>query len=447
MDITGSCALGRNADIDAAGQGSYAIATLEFVRYSRSIPDVVDGVLQWSAAPGHKTIDRLPQICWADGRSWAEANLWARNQAVDDAKDIETVISAMVALHSYANWLEAEGLSWWHFPDAPADRCLNKFRGDLVSARDGGLLAPSTVSSRMAAVVRFYRWVKAKRLLTVDKPLWEERVVGIRVRDAFGFENTLNVRTTSLSIPNRKPKGVLELEDGISPVTIPTMRKIVQLAADEASYELLHMLRLGFETGLRLGSICDLKVQTLLRAARDPVAGWHRLSVGPGASPPVATKFAVTGAVPIPDGLLQELRSHITSTRRLMRQALAAPEHRDLLFLTRFGKPYAGAGSRAVNVEMGRLRKIGLHRGVGEIRDFHFHRTRATFATELMRAALTFMPVAAAVSFVRDCCLHADDATTMKYVKFIESSKTMAQAADAFTQAFMGLAQRETADA
>ena len=353
----------------------------------------------------------------------------------------------MSALLSYAKWLESEGLNWWDFPDSEADRCLKKFRGALISARDDGLLAPSTASNRMAAVVRFYRWVQANKLLAVDRPLWQERLIGIHLTDSFGFNHTLNVRSTSLAVPNRRPSGVLELEDGLLPVAIDTMRQIVQLAEEEASPELSLKLRIGFQTGLRLGSICDLKVQTIKRAHRDPVTGWFQLSVGPGASPPVATKYGVTGKVPIPAELLGELRSFITSTRRLQRQSRASPGNRDLLFLNRFGQPYTTDKSRAVSVQMGRLRKAGLKRGIKEIHDFHFHRTRATFATELMRAALKVMTVSDAISLVRDCCLHADDATTMKYVKFIQSSRAMADAADAFTEAFMGLAKRGVANA
>jgi integrase len=120
---------------------------------------------------------------------------------------------------------------------------------------------------------------------------------------------------------------------------------------------------------------------------------------------------------------------------------LATPEDQDLLFLTRYGNSYSGDNSRAVNVEMSRLRSAGIKQGIKVLRGFHFHRTRATFATELMRVALKFMPVGDAIQFVREACLHRDESTTMKYIKFIEANKAMAEAADAFTNMFMGLAR------
>ena len=58
-----------------------------------------------------------------------------------------------------------------------------------------------------------------------------------------------------------------------------------------------------------------------------------------------------------------------------------------------------------------------------------------------MRVALKFMPVGDAIQFVREACLHRDESTTMKYIKFIEANKAMADAADAFSEAFMGLAR------
>ncbi len=42
---------------------------------------------------------------------------------------------------------------------------------------------------------------------------------------------------------------------------------------------------------------------------------------------------------------------------------------------------------------------------------------------------------------MRESCLHKDESTTMKYIKFIEANKAMSEAADAFTSLFMELAR------
>lgn len=417
------------------------MASCALLRWPAINPVVRDGQVEWQCRGGSL---ELPAIFSTDGSAWDEANLWAQHQA--SSSDARTVQRNLDHLCAYAKWLEAEGLTWWYFPVRERDRCLVRFRGALIAARDRGELAPSTVSQRIAAVVRFYRWVQASGLFTPDRPMWEERQIVLRLDNAVGLQRTLRVQTTNLAIPNRKAPSTLAPEDGLMPVAGDQMREILELAVSAASQELTLMLRLGFGTGMRLGSICGLWTDTLLNAQPCPLlgeAGWFRLSIGPAARPPVPTKFGVSGSALISRDLLEEVHDYAVCTRRLKRQAQAAPAYRQLLFLTRFGNPYDCRDSRAINVEMSRLRDAGRNAGVPVLREFHFHRTRATFLSQLMRAALSCLPVGDAVDFVREAALHRHEATTFKYVKFVEKSKAMADGANAFTQAFLGLERQE----
>ena len=97
----------------------------------------------------------LPQMCWDNNSTCAEANLWAVYQATSSKRDLKTVRSNMSHLLAYAKWLEAESLAWWHFPVRESARCLIRCRGALVAARNNAELAPSTTSQRMASVIRF----------------------------------------------------------------------------------------------------------------------------------------------------------------------------------------------------------------------------------------------------------------------------------------------------
>ncbi|KZZ15207.1 integrase, partial [Oleiphilus sp. HI0078] len=331
------------------------MASLELIHYQPQRAELNDGLLLWKDLK-RKPISNLPQIVWEDNSTWAEANLWALYQATSSKRDPKTVRSNMAHLLGYAKWLEAESLDWWHFPERESERCLTRFRGALVAARNNGDLAPSTASQRMAAVIRFYKWMQTRRLISPEWPMWEQRFVGIKLTNPFGLEHTMRVASTDLSIPNRKVAGAIQLEDGLLPVCVSAMKEILALSDRVATEELSLMLRIGFFTGLRIGSITDLKVQTLLNATIVPEVGWKRLGVGPGARPPVSTKFGVSGSVPIPEELLETLISYSMSTRRLKRQLLASTKDQDLLFLTRYGNSYSGDDSRAVNVEMSRLR-------------------------------------------------------------------------------------------
>lgn len=414
------------------------MATLQLINYHPFQINIQNDQVHWNKS-NHQNIDGLPQIIWQDNSTWSEANLWALEQATSFRSSIKTVRSNMSHLLAYAKWLEAESIDWWHFPDRERERCLNRFRGALIQARNSGELAPSTASQRMAAVIRFYKWARNTGLISNEWPMWKDRFVGIRLTNQFGLEHTLKVASTNLSIPNRTVAGPIQLEDGLLPLSAKAMKEVLSFADKNASQELALMLRIGFFTGLRIGSITDLKVATLQNAVTIPEVGIKTISVGPSAYPPVDTKFDVSGSVPIPNELLEMLLDYASSIRRLKRQSLSSESDRDLLFLSRFGNNYKADSSSAINVEMSRLRKLGLKSGITAFKGFYFHRTRATFATELMRVALNVMSVSDAVEFVKGACLHKDISTTMKYVKFIETSKTMKDASDAFTKAFMGL--------
>jgi hypothetical protein len=392
-----------------------------------------------------REIQGLPQIFWADHTPWREANLWAVERVRRDTVAIETIESGLRSLASYASFLESQDLKWFAFPIRKEERCLVRYRGALVEARNDGLISPSTATMRMRQVVHFYRWVQARGLFSPASSLWRDRIVYIRYFDPVGFERTLLRLTTDLAIPNRTRPGE-RLEDGLLPVSAADRDAILTFAREHASPELFRMLSLGFFAGIRLGTTCDLKVETLEHAAPDPLTpGLCRLAVGPGASPPVHTKFGITGQVWIPQPLLDDLREYAGSPRRLMREARASHGDRHLLFLTRFGNGYGRRGSdqsAAINVEMSSLRRAGVAAGLGVLRQFHMHQTRCTFATELARLVIAAGGAVNAVAIVKEALLHRDEATTFRYIRFLQKASAREAAASAFMAAFTGIANR-----
>lgn len=417
------------------------MATLERIRYTPQTIVVEDGTVSYSES-SRRVIAGLPQLFWADGSPWREANLWALERASSNEALLKTVAGNLNGLLHYANFLEERDLLWLAFPVRKANRCLVQYRGSLVEARDAGLMSPSTVSEYMRNAVSFYRWARAKGLLDPNMPLWQDRAVYIQYFDTVGFERTMVQVSTDLAIPNRKRPGIL-LEDGLLPVSAEDRELILDFAKNNASPELYRMLALGFFTGMRIGSICDLKIQTLKNAIPAPEApGLMRLALGPGASPPVNTKFGVTGHVWIPRALLDDLLEYATSLRRSKRQAEAQPGDRGLLFLTRFGNPYCRRDteqSSAINTEMATLRRSGVAAGLKVLKSFHFHQSRCTFATEVATLALKTTDPINAIALVKNALLHKDEATSFKYIKFIASTPAKRAAADEFTKAFAGI--------
>lgn len=258
------------------------MARLEQIYFIPHRCKMVDSLLEWSPLHNNQAIKNLPQIIWKNSTPWREANLWLMERASSSGVNIKTVQANASALNAYANWLELTETDWFDFPVRKADRCLIRYRGALINARNNGEIAPSTASERMASVVRFYRWLNSNGLISPNWPMWQEKQFGFRLTDKVGFERTISISTTDLSISNRRAPGE-RLEDGLLPLSKNDSDVILKFTQKHASEELFLMLTLGFYTGMRLGTLTDLKVQTLERAASDPsTPELFKLAVGPG---------------------------------------------------------------------------------------------------------------------------------------------------------------------
>ena len=88
---------------------------------------------------------------------------------------------------------------------------------------------------------------------------------------------------------------------------------------------------------------------------------------------------------------------------------------------------------------MNRLRRAASREGIGALRSFRFHQTRATFATQLARIAISTLGGLNAVSVVQDALLHRHEATALKYIKFVEKEPLKERLSDEFTRSFLGL--------
>jgi len=421
------------------------MAYLESIDFNSHIATIVPGGgMDWRPEKNSKVISQLPQIIWSDASPWREANVWAKSIA-SSSISIKTVWSLMKHIHAYANWLERNEINWWDFPDRESERCLIRYRGDLIRSRDSGNLAPTTAQHRMSAVIRLYKWLVSNKVISDSIPLWNERQVGIFIRNSFGYRRTIIQKSSDLAIPCSPAIGEC-LEDGLLPVSHADVKTIMDFVEQHASIELYLMLRLGFNTGMRFGSISNLRVSTIYNAARkSSLDGYGRINLGPGAQPPVHTKFGVNGQAFISHTDLGLMEDYCLSSRRLSRAAKALPMDRDLVFLTRFGKPYGTEGSdfsQAINVELFRIRKRALESGLYCFKNFHFHQTRCTFATELARIALPY-GAQFALQIVKEALLHKNESTTIRYIKFIEKDAIMKKAADSF---FMTMLHGDIAD-
>lgn len=392
--------------------------------------------VSWVPIVGLKPLPKVPHIFFNNGEPWLAANAYAINKLESVAgNNLKTVTSSMSHLKAYACWLDDNEVDWRHFPKKKKDRSLYQYRGFLVRQRDTGLLSPSTASSRMAAIIRFYRWAQVYGW--VDRtPMWEVRAKIVHFHTSVGFSRTMSVVSSELAIPNRRRTGGA-LEDGLLPLTNENRAALLRFLFDNEKVELYLMAMIGFFTGARSETIRTLRLSSLDSARDDStIPAMKRVSVGPGTG--VKTKYDVSGALLFPSELIDQLERYAYSARRLRRQSRASEEDRALLFLSERGNAYSETSfTKLISYLRESLAKAGLE----QFREFKFHQTRATFGTQLMRLAMNILPSQVdAIVFVRDSMLHKDEATTWKYVKFIETEPLKEALSDEFFNLYVGRA-------
>lgn len=416
------------------------MARLELIDYHPQRAVVSDGSIEWMPHNAGRAIDRLPQIFWSTGHPWSEANLLALEMARNRDVKLKTINTLFEHIHKYANWLESEQIDWRHFPKNKAERVLVRYRGSLVTSRDSGDLTPSTTSARMRAVIRFYRFCSIHNFISREAPKWQDKIAVVRYFDTVGFERTLMRLTTDISIPNRSRPG-LTLEDGLTPLTSEHMLELLRFSEKNTSNELHLMLLIGFFTGARLGTITTLRIRSIEQAVRDPrVRGMWVVPIGPGTG--IATKFDVSGDLLVPNELMQMLIGYARTPRHTDRMIKANKDDKSLLFLTRNGQQFMPT---TVAREMVDLRRSSMRAGLKFMEKFKFHQSRATFGTWLMSISLkatSVNSVKTAIEFVKRAMHHKHEATTFRYITFIEHNQAKIEVANAFTDSFLGLASR-----
>jgi integrase len=386
----------------------------------------------------------FPILRWATGALWDEANIWlagiAQSIPVKDVS-IKTIRSLAYALLTFMRFVELGDRAWNYLPMIPADRTINRYRKHLIDLRNDHEIAASTTSAKMSVVLRLFRWAQANEIIS---PLPFERATKkvLKIPDRYGRDMTISIDFSNLSIPNRKAS-VDRLEDGLMPVSREYRDDLLEFANTQMSREFYLMLRVAFESGLRIESICDLKLKTIEWAMRDQFeTSIYWLQVGPDVDgAPVSTKYRVNGTVMITADLLQDLKEYATSSRRILREGRTPPQNRSLLFITGMGNSYGrreNMDGSAINSLVYDMKQKATMSGLN-FDDFHFHRARATFGVSIVQCGIDCgIRLSDVIPFARDCMLHRHVETTMLYVKFLQNSKIKEKYANEFTKLMMG---------
>jgi integrase len=374
----------------------------------------------------------FPQIFFSNGEPWAAANRYALDKFSSGNKKISTIVSNMNHLFAYARWLEESKEDWRDFPRRKKDRVIFKYRGFLIDQRDQKGLSPSTVSKRMEAVIRFYRWALHNEEIE-KKSLWDDSLVTHKFVTTVGFERTLTALSSEAAIKNRKAQNN-SVEGGLYPISVENTDTLISYLSVNKFEELSLMIMIGLFTGARSETIRTIRIQDLDMVRKDADQNIYYMRVGPGTS--IKTKFDVEGEILIAESLLNRLTKYAYSPRRLKRQAISRDEDKTLLFITSKGNPYSESTFTKLISD---LRRRMISDGLGQFHNFKFHQTRATFGTRLMGLALKYLPSQiSALNFVKNAMLHRDASTTWKYVRFLELQPIKQQINDEFFKVFTG---------
>ncbi|HUD40582.1 MAG TPA: hypothetical protein VMR06_01135 [Dokdonella sp.] len=382
-------------------------------------------------------IEGLPVLYFSDGRLWEEAALyltsWARDIAEDQAgADLQSVQSSAWQLRAYLEFCEEKSLDPMKFGKRRYEKPTYLFKGRLIQQRDGKAtrddgsklkqLAASTVSNRIAAIARFFLWLIDTGAAQFQHPPCKVKHITIQTRTAHGLRRSIQVRTTDLAIRYRAADRN-SVEGGLKPVSRAMRDEILGAARKHCSIEFALMLELGFLSGPRIQTICDLKCATLENARRRRTETLLMLPVGPKHG--VATKGGVNYELQVPLDLLERLREYAVSPRRALRVAKASEVDCDVLFLNRFGKRYNRRGadeSTSIAQDMARLRRAT--KGVLDLANFYFHCSRATFGTTIVNAGLRAgVSLDRILSRLKTLMGHKDARVSLGYVHFVEKEE------------------------
>ncbi len=413
------------------------MAVLESINYQPMMfaPDSSHKDFSFVSNPKRSSKSSFPQIYLSDGEPWHEANRYAFHRYDDLQKDIKTVNREMSHLVRYADWLENVGLHWLHFPKKKAERCLFRYRGFLINQREDGLLAPSSTSQAMNAVIAFYRWSSVYGYTQNTSKLFDDKTALITFFDQIGFSRTMNVTSTELSIPNRARTGS-RLEDGLTPISQTSAKTLITHLSGHRNYQLYLMTKLALQSGCRHETVTTLNIDVLKKSYPDHMlSNVMRVKVGPSTG--VQTKMDVFGEVYFPKSLVYELIDYFNSAEAILRRSKASKDMQKFVFLTTRGNRYT---RQTFGTLQHRIKEELIRAGNTEFGRYKFHQLRATFGTMLMRALLKTQGISSvnAIEFVKEAMLHKDASTTWKYIKFVEKEPIEEQFLDTLWSIFTG---------
>lgn len=401
-----------------------------------------DGKPNWTPT----LFNLYPVILYGDGSPWPEANLWILSMLEGRVNPNMASFHSMAEdMSAYARFIEDYAVDWLAFPSQKLARPTYRFNGHLKHLIQNQEIKPSTARRRMAAVIRFYRWLLEEKVLNNENAPWRESDRFVEFKGQYGQSLSKKVITTDVSIRVAQQDDPYDghINDGGKLRPLPQheqewlMDALVSLGNTEMT--LIHLF--GLVTGARIQTILTFRVRDVLKNYGLDLQGFLRYPIGPGTG--IDTKFDKKLVLHIPVWFYNQLNIYALSERAKGRRQKAdgVDTEGQYLFLSSHGAPFYAAKQDAITP--GKSKMTLRHNKVGQgvrqyitdyiiplIRKKHspsfhyrFHDIRATFGMNLVDDRLKLVEdnkytLKDALDFVQVRMGHSSPATTERYLGF-----------------------------
>ena len=267
----------------------------------------------------------------------------------------------------------------------------------------------------MRHVVKFYEWCIHQKFLNIDKSGKPFDYEMVKIRNT-GMMNHLNPHYIVSSTDLRVKVPLKERVQSLNPLSKNELEPFAKALSTFNIEFIIHQL-LQVQSGLRLQEACTFPLSLALELE---FSDKSEVKIGPTNG--VATKYGKERKVEISPSLKNLLVAYARSKRRRLR--LKKTES-SFLLVSKSGAPFS---SNNVQQSFRRLRGA-VERDTSLLFSHTTHDLRATYCTYRLSSLLDIGLQKDAVTQMMAWMGHSSEATTWKYVDFLERKKNVREAA------------------
>ena len=208
---------------------------------------------------------RFPSLIKSDNTVWHLSSNYFNHLLINEKKSTALLESVASDLIDFLRFLEENELDILHLPPKPEKRVTYQFHTSLLQRIRMGLISPSTARQRMNRILRFYDFLIAENVFTIEelknRP-YEKIKTYVSCISSSGDIYTKQVTSSNLKIRHSpSPRYGDEIIDGgrLHPLSMIEQQTFLQYLEQYASRDCQLICYMASYTGARLLTICTLR--------------------------------------------------------------------------------------------------------------------------------------------------------------------------------------------